>query len=165
MSRVAILVFVLTSCTRQTTPEGLRCADPPSSEGQVESLAVLKLEPSPVAADSSADLSVERGSVSENAVVGVAAFWECWTEEKGWVPTHVLVRGYGDRSPAVLEYDPDSNAFVESVALAVPSTYPILIPDVRPGTYRIRDEVADIVEGTPARVTGFVLVEVLGSGG
>jgi hypothetical protein len=75
------------------------------------------------------------------------------------------VRGYGDRSPAVLEYDPDSNAFVESVALAVPNTYPILIPDVRPGTYRIRDEVTDLVEDTPVRITGFVLVEVLGSEG
>jgi hypothetical protein len=78
--------------------------------------------------------------------------------------THVLVRGYGDRSPAVLEYGPDSNAFVESVALPV-HTYPILIPDVRPGTYRIRDEVTDVVKDTPARITGFVLVEVLGSEG
>jgi hypothetical protein len=85
VSAVAILVFVLAACTRQTTPEGLRCADPPSSEVEVESLAVIKVEPSPVAADSGADLSVERGSVSENAVVGVAAFWECWTEEQGWV--------------------------------------------------------------------------------
>jgi hypothetical protein len=165
VSAVAILALVLTACNRQTTPEGLRCADPTSSEVEVESLAVLKVEPSPVARGSGADLSVERGSVSENAVVGVAAFWECWTEEQGWVATHVLVRGYGDRSPAVLEYDPDSNAFVELVALAVPNTYPILIPDVRPGTYRIRDEVADVVEDTPARITGFVLVEVLGSEG
>ena len=53
----------------------------------------------------------------------------------------------------------------ELVALAVPNTYQILIPDVRPGTYRIRDEVADVVEDTPARITGFVLVEVLGSRG
>jgi hypothetical protein len=128
----------------------------------VESLAVFKLGPGPVATDSGFDLSVEQGSVSENAVVGVAAFWECWTEEQGWVATHVLVRGYGDRNPAVLEYDPDSNAFVESVALAVPNTYPILIPDVRPGTYRIGDEVADVVEDTAARITGFVLVEDTG---
>ncbi len=165
LSAMAIMVLVLTACTRQTTPEGLRCADPPSSEAEVESLAVLKIEPSPVAPDSGADLTVEQDSVSENAVVGVAAFWECWTEEQGWVPTHVLMRGYGDRNPAVVEYDPDSSAFVESVALAVPNTYPIHIPDVRPGIYRVRDEVADVVEDTPTRITGFVLVEVLGSRG
>lgn len=149
-------VLLLSGCASETTPEGLTCIEPPATEVRAVSDLVLGVEPNPVEPGGEATLTLERGGLSSHTVGGAWVHWQCWTEESGWVDTHVIVRGFNATAMRTIEIEKGSEAFVELVGLTVPNSYRALIPDVSPGTYRIVDRVHE----NRREVTGFVIVVV-----
>jgi hypothetical protein len=149
-------VLLLSGCTSESTPEGLACIEPPASEVRVLSDLVLAVEPNPVETGGEATLTLERGDLSAHSVAGAGVLWQCWTEQSGWVDTHVIVRGFTAGAMRTDEIEMDSAVFVELIGLDIPNSYRILIPDVSPGTYRIVDRVNE----NRNEITGFVIVVV-----
>jgi hypothetical protein len=149
-------VLLLSGCASETTPEGLTCIEPPATEVTADSDLVLAVEPNPVETGGEATLTLERGGLSSHTVAGAWVHWQCWTEESGWVDTHVIVRGFNATAMRTVEMEDGSEIFVELVGLTVPNSYRILIPDVTPGTYRIVDRVNE----NRSEVTGSVIVVV-----
>lgn len=170
MSRVVAIfvvgLLILSACassmdgSSQTTTLGATCSDPPETELEAASDLNLAVEPNPIEAGSVAMLSIERDGLAEDSVTGAGAAWKCW-DGSTWVDTHQIVKGFDGRSGETIELGPGMTTTIPAVGLSIPSSYPIVIPDVPPGTYRIVDEV---FEGG-ARITGFVLVEVLEADG
>ena len=152
-------VLLLSACTSETTPEGLTCVEPPAIEVTADSDLVLAVEPNPVETGGEAKLTLERGGLSAHSVAGAGVLWQCWTEESGWVDTHVIVRGFNATAMRTIEIEEGSETFVELVGLGVPNSYRILIPDVSPGTYRIVDRLNE----SRSEVTGFAIVVVRGA--
>ena len=115
----------------------------------------LTVDPNPVASGGEATLSVSWVGLPANAMVGIAALWQCWNGAE-WVTTHTIHRGWAGE-PSV--QGPDVP--VLAIGLTVPNSYSILIPDVPPGIYRVWDEalLTDPL-GPPDTVTGFVIVWV-----
>jgi hypothetical protein len=140
--------------TTVTTVGEATCVDPPATELEVDSALDLTVEPNPVAAGGPATLSIAQGDLPAHSIVGAGAIWQCW-KGTAWVDTHQIVRafsrGYGD----AIELEPGVAPTIPAVGLEVPSTYPIMIPDVVPGIYRIVDTAFN-----KGDVTGFVIVEV-----
>ncbi|HEX5631137.1 MAG TPA: hypothetical protein VFY15_05710, partial [Acidimicrobiia bacterium] len=76
-----------------------------------------------------------------------------------WVATYQILRdgyGSGGGDPVALEVTPGATTTIPAIGLNVPNSYPIRIPTVAPGTYRIIDH----VEGRGERVGGHVIVVV-----
>jgi hypothetical protein len=94
-------------------------------------------------------------AAAPNSVGEVVASWQCW-DGAAWIDTHHLVRAWDGGRPETV--GADSELDVEDVHLDLPSAYPILVPDVAAGTYRISDQVIGLSGGA---ATGFVVVEVV----
>jgi len=142
-----------------TTIGDATCVDPPDSELEVDSPLDLTVEPNPVAAGGPATLSIGRGDLPENSNIGAGAAWQCW-KGAAWVDTHQIVRGGFSHRPGgeaeAIEVEPGVDTTIPAVGLEVPSSYPIMVPEVAPGAYRI----VDAASSPGTTVTGFVIVEV-----
>jgi hypothetical protein len=76
-------VLLLSGCASETTPEGLTCIEPPTTEVRADSDLVLTVEPNPVETGGEATLTLERGGLSFHTVAGAGVHWQCSTEESG----------------------------------------------------------------------------------
>jgi hypothetical protein len=158
-SIVVLAGLVVIGCTAggsttSTSSAANVCGDPPATEVARESSLIMSLEPNPVVAGSQATLSVAPGSFSGGGMVGAGAQWQCWNGTQ-WVDTYQIVRGFGSGSAVTLKVQPGATTTVPAIGLPIPNSYPIIIPDVKPGIYRIRDTVE------PDLATGFVIVQVV----
>lgn len=137
-----------------TTIGTVVCEEPPSS---VETSGLeMSLEPNPVSPREVAHLRVAGGSLPADASVGVDAMWQCWDGE-GWATTHVVYRGFGDNAGQTIPVNDTFQIHVPSIGLALDAGYPIVVPAVEAGVYRIADKVIH----DETEVEGFVLVEVV----
>ena len=154
--RLAIVgvMLVISACTTA----GTACEEPPSTELSKASGLALELAPNPVTAGSEATLSIERDGLDDSAITGAGAAWQCWTGDE-WVDTHQIVKGFSSSGPQTIEVETGVTTTIPAVGLPIPSAYPVLVPDVPAGTYRIADEAID----GGATITGFVMVEVAAS--
>lgn len=119
----------------------------------------MELVPSLVQAGTVASLSVQPVPDFDSSaqLIGSVSYWQCWTGSE-WMDTHVLERTPGG-SYRTAPLDPVTPPTIEAVAYPLPEVFTIEIPDVRTGTYRIRD----YVQISPdVSVEGFVMVEVGG---
>jgi hypothetical protein len=140
-----LLVVVLSSCATATVTMDGDCMMPTAAARSTPSGLVLTLDPNPVSPGSEAILSV-RPVERDVMTGGVAALFECWDGTQ-WIVTHTLHRGrHGE--PSTVE----GAVPIVALGIGVPNAYPILIPDVPPGIYRIRD--------TADEMTGVVTVWV-----
>lgn len=131
---------------------GETCLPPPVEELAMESPVPMRLEPNPVPAGAEAVLTVD-------GPVGVPARWQCWDGDK-WVDTHYLMRGWSDGASGaldVVELGPDVTVTWPAVGLAPSEPYPIRVPEVPAGFYRIEDEVID----RGSRLPAFTIVQVV----
>jgi len=117
---------------------------------------VLAVDPSG-APGSVATLSVVSDGLPAGALGGAVAWWRCWngTEQ---VDTHLIGRSWGAIQPTTIAVGPEPTVASGGIGLPVPNPYPVVIPDVAPGSYRIRDRV--VMPGSEP-IVGFVLVEVV----
>ena len=97
------------------------------------------------------------GAAEPKALVGASASWQCWNGSS-WEITHQLIRGgsFGGAEAEALAVIPGVTTTIPAIGLEVPSEFPIAIPDVAPGTYRIEDR----VHAGQDFLIGFVIVEV-----
>lgn len=164
-----VLAVSLSACSGRSvteTPAEGACRTPPEIVLDEPSAVVISIRPNPVSAGSMAVLSVSSEGLSEDALHGMAAAWQCWNGDE-WISTHTLIRGVGpcpDPTGAPVCGEPGvqgPQVGVLAIGLGAPSAYPILIPDVPPGIYRIFDGVLlPNPHGPPEDRTGFVLVWV-----
>jgi hypothetical protein len=89
-------------------------------------------------------------------VIGVDAEWQCWDGSR-WVTTHIVYRGFGDNAGQTIPVNAQFQIRVPSIGLALDGGYPMVIPQVAPGTYRIEDTA--IADGDT--IGGFGVVEVV----
>lgn len=153
---LCLLTAVLTACSGGT--ESTPCLEPPESELAATSSLTMTLDPNPVEAGAIATLSVSTDAPPYVYMGGAGAEWQCW-DGTTWVATHQILRdgyGGGETRPVTLEVTPGATSTVPAIGLNVPNSYPILIPMVPPGTYRIIDQ----VDGAGKRVGGHVIVVV-----
>ena len=170
MRRLAALgvLVVLTACSDTSAPTGegssssaattapsVQCLEPPQSEVELASSLTMTLDPNPVEAGAIATLSVSSDEPPYRYLDGAGATWQCW-DGIAWVDTHQIVRGFVSQ-PTTLELTPGATITIPAIGLPVPNSYPILIPMVPPGTYRIIDQVGG--EGRK-RLGGHVIVVV-----
>ena len=109
-------------------------------------------------AGSQAELSIEfSGLPPDDAMTGAGAAWQCW-DGVAWIDTHQLVKDdFGpNHQPAALEVEPGATTTIPAVGLPVAGSHTVVIPDVAPGIYRIRD---DVLSGSVLQ-QGYVIVEV-----
>lgn len=156
----AVLALMTAACASaadtSTTTAVAPCEEPPADELTVESELDIAVSPNPAAARDVVELAVSQGGSSEDLVVGVDAQWQCW-DGSTWATTHIVYRGFGDHAGQTLPVNSEFQIQVPSIGLALDEGYPIVIPQVEPGTYRIEDEA--LAENRSIR--GFVLVEVV----
>ena len=104
-----------------------------------------------------ATLLVPPDGLPADALSGVDAAWQCW-DGSTWVTTHIVYRGVEGLAGQTIPVNSEFQIRVPSIGLPLGVAYPIVIPDVDPGIYRIGDDV--ILDAGP--VSGFVVVEVTG---
>lgn len=156
-------VLVAAACSSATGPTstdpspGVPCQDPPPAELEVISTVEMSVEPNPAAARETVLLTVSSRGLPEDALAGVDARWQCW-EDSDWVTTHAVYRGFGDNPGQTIPLNAEFQIRVPSIGLDLDSGFPIVIPQVEPGTYRIEDEVIVKEES----IAGHVIVEVVG---
>jgi len=130
------------------------CLDPPAAERTQHAFVASVVEPNPVASGAEATLSVSAEGLPKDAANGVGAAWQCWNGSE-WITTHWIVRGSGGQ-PQTRQVELGVTMTIPAVALRLPNTYPILIPNVSPGTYRIEEEI--FWDG--GLTAGYVIVDV-----
>jgi hypothetical protein len=140
-----------------TTSSGVECSAPPAEVLVAESEFDVELSPNPVEAGSEVTLSIDYDGPLEGLNGGVGASWECWSEDR-WVATHILVRAIEDWEPSVIDPSDPSEEVID-IGLLIPNSYQVLIPEVPPGTYRIRD----VLFGFEMSLAAYEIVEVVGS--
>lgn len=162
MRRLLVVVAVVAaSCTSvsvsPTTAAGtpVSCDQPPPEELQAESTLSLSVDPNPASPRQTVALTVSSEGLPEDALGGVDARWQCWSSGE-WVTTHAVYRGFGDNPGQTIPLNTEFQIRVPSIGLELDEGFPVVIPQVDPGTYRIADEV--IVDGEA--VPGFVIVAV-----
>lgn len=133
------------------------CESPPESELTAQSDLEMTVDPDPAAVGDVVALTISEAGLPQDALSGVDAGWQCWDGSE-WVTTHVVYRGFGEQAGQTIPVNSEFQIRVPSIGLEVGEGYPIVIPEVEAGTYRIQDEVL-VEDGS---VTGFVLVEVEG---
>lgn len=155
---VALLAASCTSAagTSTTQAPGLHCEDPPATELDAPSTLEIALAPNPAQPLETVELRVSSTGLPEDAVAGIDARWQCWDGSE-WMTTHLVYRGFGDNPGQTIALNTDFQISVPSIGLALDQGFPIVIPQVEPGTYRIVDEI--IVDEEP--VPGFVIVKVV----
>jgi hypothetical protein len=155
-----VLTLVLVACASAASPSTATpvaiCEEAPPDELEVESEVGIIVSPNPAKARETASLTVSPGDLPSDSVVGVDAEWQCW-DGSTWATTHIVYRGFGDNAGQTIPVNSNFQIQVPSIGLALDQDYPIVIPQVTPGTYRIRDEVLASGE----RVSGFAFVEVV----
>jgi hypothetical protein len=154
-----MLVVAVVSCsgdsaTSTTVGIAVVCEQPPS-DNPVSDLA-MSVDPNPASPREVVDLDVSRGDLGEDALVGVDAMWQCW-DGSAWVTTHVVYRGIGDDAGQTIPVNDSFQIHVPSIGLALDEGYPIVIPQVEAGLYRIEDKI--VLDDD--EIGGFVLVEVV----
>lgn len=154
LAMVALAVVACGDDTATTTTGPAVVCEKPPDEDQVSQLD-LRLDPNPVASGAVAQLVMTRGDLPDDAVIGVDAWWQCWVGGQ-WVTTHVIYRGFGDSVGQSIPVNDNFQIQVPDIGLTLDTGYPIAIPRVEPGTYRIEDAVF-LEDG---QTDGFVLVEV-----
>lgn len=165
---VAAVTTVATPSTTTTmaSGDGGACVPPPEGVPDELSAVALSVNPNPVSPGGQAVLSVSTEGLPADAGHGIAAAWECWNGTE-WIQTHTLLRGLGPCSdpqapptcgePEVRE----PGIAVWAIGLGAHIAYPILIPDVPPGIYRISDWIGlPDDDGPPQHLWAFVLVWV-----
>ena len=140
--------------TDATVDLDVTCQHPPTAD-QVSELEVT-VEPMVPSPRDVVNLTVAQGDLPADASVGVDAMWQCW-DGSDWVTTHVVYRGLGDDAGQTIPVNDSFQIHVPSIGLALDQGYPIVIPQVEAGVYRIEDKVV-LEDG---EVGGFVLVEVV----
>jgi hypothetical protein len=118
----------------------------------------MSVRPHPASAREVVALIVSPIGLPEDAVVGVDAQWQCWGGSD-WVTTHIIYRGFGGNVGQTIPVNSEFQIRVPSIGLALDEGYPIVVPAVEPGRYRIVDEVL----GGGDTITGFTVVEVVSS--
>lgn len=157
-------VVVATACTSgaatttTTPPPDIVCEEPPAEELQNPSTIEMSVEPNPAPPRETVSLTVSSQGLPDDARGGVDARWQCWNGSQ-WVTTHAVYRGFGDNPGQTIPLNAEFQIRVPSIGLDLDEGFPIVIPQVEPGTYRIEDEV--IVDDES--FTGYVMVEVSGS--
>lgn len=157
-------VLVATACssgsatTTTTPPPNIACEEPRSDELDDPSAIEMSVEPNPAGPRETVSLTVTSAGLPDNALGGVDARWQCWDGSQ-WVTTHAVYRGLGDNPGQTIPVNSEFQIRVPSIGLDLDQGFPIVIPQVEPGTYRIEDEV--IVDDES--LTGHVIVEVSGS--
>jgi hypothetical protein len=153
--------MVVTACVSGTTSTTatpvVACQSPPAEQVGAASDLDLEVDPDPVLPRQEATLLVGSDSLPPDALSGVDAVWQCW-DGSTWVTTHVVYRGVEGLAGQTIPVNSEFQIRVPSIGLPVGVGYPIVIPEVDPGTYRIGDEVI-LDEGS---LSGFVIVEVAG---
>ncbi len=156
------LVAVTVACSPATDPTTTpppssgTCTQPPASEVDATSVLDIRVEPAPTTPLGEALLVVASEGLPEGALAGVDAGWQCWDGAQ-WVTTHIVYRGFGSNPGQTIPVNQEFQIRVPSIGLGLDQGYPIVIPPVDPGTYRIEDEII-VDDGT---VPGFVIVEVV----
>jgi len=114
-----------------------------------------------VAAGAEATLSVVDDGLPPASLVGVAAWWQCWNGSE-WVDTYLVERGWHADKGTTIDLNSDVTMTIVDIGLPIPSSYPIIIPNVEPGIYRLRDEagVAARDDRPSYSIPGFVIVRV-----
>jgi len=157
-----MLALVTAACadTGEASPTSVvaSCEEPPADEVTTESDLEMSVSSNPAAAGDVVELTVVPSDLPDDSVVGVDAEWQCW-DGTMWVTTHIVYRGFGDNAGQTIPVNPEFQIQVPSIGLTIDDGYPMVIPRVEPGTYRIEDEVLAGGES----VTGFVVVEVMSS--
>lgn len=157
-------VLVATACssgtaTTTTSPlPDVACEEPPSDELEDPSTIEMSVQPNPAAPRETVSLTVSSQGLPDDARAGVDARWQCWDGSQ-WVTTHAVYRGFGDNPGQTIPLNSEFQIRVPSIGLDLDQGFPIVIPQVEWGTYRIEDEV--IVDDES--LTGHVIVEVAGS--
>jgi hypothetical protein len=154
------LVMALAACssigeTATTPPDLSGCVDPPTEEMERPSALDIMVDPNPANARQQVDLMVTSAGLPADALAGVDAAWQCWDGSR-WVTTHIVYRGFGDNAGQTIPVNADFQIRVPSIGLELDRGYPMVIPVVGPGIYRIEDEI--IIE--QGAVPGHVIVEV-----
>ena len=154
----ALLIFAA-GCTLAAEPSttsssGVECSEPPAEALVAESEFEVELSPNPIEAGGEATLSVDYDGPLEGLNGGIGASWECWSEDR-WVATHILERAIEDWEPSVIDLS-DQSVEVIDIGLLIPNSYQVLIPEVPPGIYRIRDGLF----GFEMSLTAYEIVEV-----
>jgi hypothetical protein len=164
MSRAILATVVLataacaTTADPSTTTLATICEDPPVDEVSAEPDLTMTVSPNPAEPRQVVELTVTQAGLPEDSAVGVDADWQCW-DGSAWVTTHIVYRGFGDNAGQTIPVNAEFQIRVPSIGLALDEGYPIVIPQVEPGTYRVEDEV--FVQ--EASITGFTVVEVIES--
>ncbi|HEX6299876.1 MAG TPA: hypothetical protein VF148_05400 [Acidimicrobiia bacterium] len=157
---VAALALVVAACgtatDASTTSMATSCQEPPREELEMESTLDVMISPNPASPREIVELTVLKADLSDDAVVGVDAEWQCWDGSR-WVTTHFVYRGFGDNPGQTIPVNAEFRIRVPSIGLALDEGYPIVIPQVAPGTYRVED--AALADGDT--INGFALVEVV----
>lgn len=144
--------------TTTTPPPDLACEEPPSDELEDPSTIEMTVQPNPAAPRETVSLTVSSQGLPDDALGGVDARWQCWDGSQ-WVTTHAVYRGFGDNPGQTIPLNSEFQIRVPSIGLDLDQGFPVVIPQVEPGMYRIEDEV--IIDDEP--LTGHAIVEVLGS--
>jgi len=113
------------------------------------------VEPNPVAAGSSATLSVDFDGLSGDYNGGLSASWECW-DGNAWVETHLIARAFNGYGPDAIDLSTESTIVLPDIGLVIPNSHQIAIPDVAPGLYRL----TDYMYGYETTFTAHEIVEV-----
>ena len=116
----------------------------------------MSLDPNPAQPRETVSLTISSEGLPEDALGGVDARWQCW-DGSDWAVTHAVYRGFGDNPGQTIPLNEEFQIRVPSIGLDLDQAYPIVIPQVEPGVYRIQDEVIVGEQTFP----GFVIVEVI----
>lgn len=146
---------MVTSTTVESFPT-VGCVEPPPGERATESPVATSVTPATPTPGEAVVLEIAAPTGHPDASVGAAAEWQCWSGD-GWVPTHQLVRDWGQGGPQTVYAPPGATTTVPSIGLPLPARHTVLVPDVPPGTYRIADR---IHPGDGGEIIVFTLVEV-----
>lgn len=141
--------------TTAAPPPEIVCEEPPAEELEKPSTIAMSVEPNPAPPRETVSLTVSSQGLPDDALGGVDARWQCWNGSQ-WVTTHAVYRGFGNNPGQTLPLNSEFQIRVPSIGLDLDQGFPIVIPQVEPGSYRIEDEV--IVDDES--LTGYVIVEV-----
>jgi hypothetical protein len=155
---VALITVACATTAGTSTTATTTCESPPADQVSVESDLDMAVSPNPARPRQVVQLTVSRADLPEDSVVGVDAEWQCW-DGSHWATTHIVYRGFGDNAGQTIPVNSEFQIRVPSIGLALDAPYPIAIPQVEPGTYRIADEA--LADG--ALMTGFAVVEIVES--
>lgn len=142
------------------------CVSPPADEIGPGDEGNLVLTPNPVAAGTEARLSLVLDNVPVGGTTEPELLWQCW-DGSSWATTHYVFRGFEDATGQVPPtYEVASTTTLGDTVvlymLGIPDEGNVIIPDVPPGTYRLRDEV-QIPDFAPVVVIEYVEVGAPGS--